>query len=63
MAWAWRNCWRELVTGAVLGTAAARVARTIEVRIIVAVEWRVSKMRKERRKLPFEGPGAANGWW
>src|SRR5690242_15020370 len=54
MAWAWRNCCSWLVTGTVLGTAAARVARTIEVRIMAAVEW---------RELPFEGPGNANGWW
>lgn len=45
MACAWRNCWSWLVTEA-LGTAAARVARTIEVRIMVAVEWRVSKNAK-----------------
>lgn len=43
MAWAWRICWSWLVTGVALGTAAARVARTIEVRIMAAVEWRLSK--------------------
>ena len=52
IAWAWRNCWTWQV---VLGTAAARVARAIEVRIIVAVEWRVSKNAKGTERVSLRG--------
>lgn len=52
IAWAWRNCW---IWQVVLGTAAARVARAIEVRIIVAVEWRVSKNAKGTERVSLRG--------